>query len=45
MDEIASISPHDRVSADVVINAIDEAIDSSYKKAGKKAAYVDEIAK
>ena len=45
VDEIAGIKPHDRVSADVVINVIDEAIDSSYKKAGKKAAYVDEITK
>lgn len=45
VDEIAGIKPHDRVSADVVINAIDEAIDSSYKKAGKKAAYADEITK
>ncbi|MGI6777800.1 MAG: ISLre2 family transposase [Acetivibrionales bacterium] len=45
VDEITGINPHDRVSADVVINAIDEAIDSSYKKAGKKAAYVDEITK
>ncbi|MGI6586747.1 MAG: hypothetical protein ACOX3L_12705 [Lutisporaceae bacterium] len=29
MDEIVGINPHDRVSADVVINAVDEAIDSS----------------
>jgi REP element-mobilizing transposase RayT len=45
VDRIAGIEPHDRISADVVINAIDEAADSSYRKAGKKAAYLDEISK
>lgn len=45
VDEIVGINPHDRVSADVVINAIDEAIDSSYSKAGEKVAYMDEISK
>lgn len=45
VDEIVGINPHDRVSADVVINALDEAIDSSYRKAGEKAAYMDSITK
>lgn len=45
VDEIVGINPHDRVSADVVINAIDEAIDSSYRKAGEEAAYMDKISK
>jgi hypothetical protein len=45
VDEIVGIDPHDRVSADVVINAIDEAIDSSYRKAGEKASYVDKLSK
>ncbi len=45
VDEIVGINPHDRVSADIVINAIDEAIYSSYSKAGEKAAYMDEISK
>ena len=45
VDDIVGIAPHDRVSADVVINAIEEATDSSYRKAGKKATYVDEISK
>jgi hypothetical protein len=39
VDEIVGISPHDRVSEDVVINAIEEAIDSSYRKAGEKVSY------
>jgi len=45
VDEIAGISPHDRVSADVVINTVNEAIDSSYRKAGEEAAYGEEITK
>ena len=45
VDEIVGINPHDRVSADVVINAVDEAIDSSYRKAGEEAAYMDRISK
>ncbi len=45
VDEIVGIGPHDRVSADVVINAIKEAIDTSYSKAGEKATYTDEITK
>jgi len=45
VDEIVGINPHDRVSADVVINALDEAIDSSYRKAGEEAAYMDIITK
>lgn len=45
VDEIVGIGPHDRISSDVVINAIEEAIKSSYRKAGEKAAYMDEISK
>lgn len=39
VDQAAGIKPHDRVSADVVINALEEATQSSYRKAGLKAAY------
>ena len=45
VDKIIGIDSHDRVSSDVVINAIEESIESSYKKGGKKAAYVGEITK
>jgi hypothetical protein len=45
VDKIVGVEPHDRVSSDVVINAAEEAIESSYKKGGEKAAYVDEITK
>lgn len=45
VDEMVGIEPHDRVSADVVINAVEEATDSSYRKAGEKATYVDKISK
>jgi hypothetical protein len=45
VDSIVGINPHDRVTADVVINAIDEAVDSSYRKGGEKASYVDKISK
>jgi len=45
VDELAGISPHDRVSADVVINAIEEATQSSYRKAGTKVAYDSDLSK
>lgn len=45
VDQIVGIQSHDRVSADVVINALEEAADSSYRKGGEKAAYKDEISK
>lgn len=45
VDEIVGIDTHDRVSSDVVINAVEESVESSYKKGGKKAAYVGEITK
>ncbi len=45
VDSIVGISPHERVSSDVVINAIEEAIDSSYRKAGEVASYVEGISK
>lgn len=45
VDKLVGIDSHDRVSSDVVINAIEESIESSYKKGGEKAAYVGEITK
>jgi hypothetical protein len=45
VDKIVGIDSHDRVSSDVVINAVEESIESSYKKGGQKAAYVGEITK
>jgi hypothetical protein len=45
VDRIVGIEPHTRMSDDVVINAIEEAADSSYRKAGEQATYLDEISK
>lgn len=45
VDEYAGINPHDRVSADVVINALEEAAESSYRKAGTKVAYDNDLSK
>jgi hypothetical protein len=45
VDELVGLKPHDRVSADVVINVVDEAIDSTYRKGGEVAGYLDEISK
>lgn len=45
VDKIVGIDSHDRVSSDVAINAVEESIESSYKKGGKKAAHVGEITK
>ncbi len=45
VDRIVGINPHDRVSADVVINAVEEASESSYRKGGERAAYMDEVSK
>jgi hypothetical protein len=45
VDNIVGIKPHDRVSSDVVINATEEAIESSYKKGGVNATFVGEITK
>jgi hypothetical protein len=45
VDSLVGIEPHDRVSSDVVINALEEAIDSSYRKAGEVACYEDRISK
>ena len=42
VDEMFGIEPHDRVSADVVINVLEESVESSYSKGGKKAAYMEE---
>ena len=36
VDELVGLKPHDRVSADVVINVVEEAIDSSYRKGGER---------
>lgn len=45
VDKIIGIDSHDRISSDVVINAAEESIESSYKKGGNKAAFVGEISK
>ena len=45
VDGLVGIDPHDRVSADVVINAIEEATQSSYRKAGTKVAYDSDLSK
>ncbi|PYG83908.1 uncharacterized protein UPF0236 [Ruminiclostridium sufflavum DSM 19573] len=45
VDGIVGIEPHERVTDDVVINAIDEAVDSTYRKGGERASYVDKISK
>lgn len=45
VDDIVGIESHDRVTADVVINAIEEASESSYRKGGERAAYIDDITK
>ena len=45
VDEIVGIKPHERMTADVVINTLDEATESSYRKAGEKACYEDEVSK
>ncbi len=45
VDELAGIKPHDRVSADVVINALEEATQSSYRKAGTKVANDNDLSK
>ncbi len=45
VDELVGLKPHDRVSGDVVINVVDETIDSTYRKGGEAAGYLDEISK
>lgn len=45
VDELVGINRHDRVSADVVINALEEATQSSYRKAGIKVAYDSDLSK
>ena len=42
---MVGIESHDRISVDVEINALEEASESSYKKGGEKAAFVDEVTK
>lgn len=43
VDEYVGIQPHDRVSADVVIKALEETTESSYSKAGTKVAYDSDL--
>ncbi len=45
VDKLAGIKTHDRVSADVVINALEEATQSSYRRAGTKVAYDSDLSK
>jgi hypothetical protein len=45
VDELVGIKPHERMSADVVINTLDEATESSYRKAGEKASCEDIVSK
>ncbi len=45
IDELVGITPHDRVSEDVKINAITEAVESSYRKGGTKGSFVESITK
>lgn len=45
VDQAAGIKPHDRVSTDVVIKVLEEATESSYRKAGLKAAYENSLSK
>lgn len=45
VDKIVGIEAHERVSADVVINSIEEATETSYRKGGENASYIDEISK
>jgi hypothetical protein len=45
VDELVDIEPHARMSADVVINSLDEALESSYRKGGEKASYMEEVSK
>ena len=45
VDEYAGIKPHDRVSADVVVKALEEATESSYRKAGTNVACGNDLTK
>lgn len=42
-DHIVGIEPHMRISNDVVINTIENAIDTSYRASGTLATYTDDI--
>lgn len=42
-DKAVGITPHMRISNDVVINALENAADSSYRASGEKAVYTDDI--
>ncbi len=45
VDELVGLKPHLRMSADVVINLLDEATETSYRKAGEEACFSDEVTK
>lgn len=45
IDELVGVRPHEKMSSDVVINALEEAVESTYRKAGEEASYVEEISK
>lgn len=44
-DKLVGVNPHDKMSSDVVISALEEAVESTYRKAGEKASYTEEISK
>lgn len=45
IDEFVGISQHERLSEDVIIRALEEVTDSSYKKTGKSVILTEEISK
>lgn len=45
VDELVGLKPHSRMSEDVVINILDEATETSYRKAGEEACFNDEVTK
>ena len=42
-DEAAGIEPHMRISSDVVIKALEQAVETSYRISGENAIYTDDI--
>jgi hypothetical protein len=44
-DEMVGINPHERLSTDVVVRALEEAADASYRKSGQKAVLTEDISK
>lgn len=45
IDEFVGIRQHERISEDVIIRALEEATDSSYKKTGKGVILTEELSK